>query len=249
MSLHGHSAACCTIPPIISKGYEPKGSYKTVDGVTSYVTGSETATTGIFFVYDIFGYRPQTLQGADILATADAHHKYQVFVPDFFDGNPCDPSWHPPDTEEKGKKLGEWFSTRGPKMAVERTPAVLEGLRKTYPNIKTWVIVGYCWGGKVASLTSAAGTPWKVAVQTSPAMVDPEDAAKVTIPMMMIASKDEKKEVVEAYEKALTVPNKFVTYDEVHGFMSARADLEDPKSKTAYENGYKDVLEFIAQYA
>lgn len=80
-------------------------------------------------------------------------------------------------------------------------------------------------------------------------MVDPADAANVTIPMFMIASKDEKKEDVEAYDKALTVPKKVVTYDEIHGFMSARADLKDPKSKAAYERGYKDVLDFIAQYA
>jgi len=32
-AMHGHSAACCNIPPIISKGYEPKGKYETINGL------------------------------------------------------------------------------------------------------------------------------------------------------------------------------------------------------------------------
>lgn len=32
-AMHGHSAACCNIPPIISKGYEPKGRYETIGGL------------------------------------------------------------------------------------------------------------------------------------------------------------------------------------------------------------------------
>lgn len=30
---HGHSAACCNIPPIITKGYQQKGEYKTIGGL------------------------------------------------------------------------------------------------------------------------------------------------------------------------------------------------------------------------
>lgn len=29
---HGHSEACCNIPPIVSKGYEAKGSYEELGG-------------------------------------------------------------------------------------------------------------------------------------------------------------------------------------------------------------------------
>lgn len=32
MAQHGHSAACCSIPPIVSKGYEAKGKYETIGG-------------------------------------------------------------------------------------------------------------------------------------------------------------------------------------------------------------------------
>jgi hypothetical protein len=32
-------------------------------------------------IYDIFGFFPQTLQGADILALSDKDNQYQVFIP------------------------------------------------------------------------------------------------------------------------------------------------------------------------
>ena len=70
------------------------------------VTGPSNASQAILAVYDIFGFFPQTIQGADILAHSDKEHPYQVFVPDFFDGEPADISWYPPDTKEKGEKLG-----------------------------------------------------------------------------------------------------------------------------------------------
>ena len=59
---------------------------------TTDVTGPSSATKAILFVYDIFGYFPQTLQGADILATSDKENKYQIFMPDFFEGKPLDVS-------------------------------------------------------------------------------------------------------------------------------------------------------------
>jgi hypothetical protein len=62
--------------------------------------------------YDIFGFFPQTLQGADILAHGDNERQYQVFMPDFFDGEPADISWYPPDNKEKEEKLGNFFSVR-----------------------------------------------------------------------------------------------------------------------------------------
>jgi len=57
------------------------------------VTGPANASKAILYVYDIFGYYPQSLQGADILSTSDKDHTYQVFMPDFFEGNPADISW------------------------------------------------------------------------------------------------------------------------------------------------------------
>lgn len=29
---HGHSEACCNVPPVVSTGYSPKGSYDEIHG-------------------------------------------------------------------------------------------------------------------------------------------------------------------------------------------------------------------------
>lgn len=102
-------------------------------------------------IYDIFGYFPQTIQGADILAYADENNQYQVFVPDLFHGKPFLKSDFPPDTEEKQKKIGEFFG--GPaappknKEVVEQT---VEALKKDFPKIQKFGSLGMCWGGKVS---------------------------------------------------------------------------------------------------
>lgn len=86
---HGHNEACCNIPPVVSKGYKPRGSYEEIGGMKTYVTGPADATKGILVIYDIFGYFDQTLQGADILAYSDDKQKYRVYMPDWFHGKPC----------------------------------------------------------------------------------------------------------------------------------------------------------------
>jgi hypothetical protein len=98
MSLH--SAACCSVPPVVAKDYSPKGKYITVDGLKTYATGPSDAKKAILIVYDIFGFFPQTIQGADVLATGDKENQYQVFMPDFFEGSPADISWYPPDNSK-----------------------------------------------------------------------------------------------------------------------------------------------------
>ena len=77
------SHACCTVPAV-QHDYKEKGEYITVDGMKTYATGSTSATSAILVVYDIFGFFPQTLQGADILATGDKEKQYQVFMPGAF---------------------------------------------------------------------------------------------------------------------------------------------------------------------
>lgn len=74
-----------------------------------YATGPTTAPTALLL---IFGFSPQALQGADILAHADRPtHQYRVFMPDFFLGKPLPHSEFPPDTEEKKKKkVGRFFA-------------------------------------------------------------------------------------------------------------------------------------------
>lgn len=110
-------------------------------------------------------------------------------------------------------------------------------------------LLQYCWGGKVVSLTSGEDTPFKAAAQLHPGLITPEDAAKVTIPTCMLASGEEKKEEVEAYERELKVEKHVETFaDQVHGWMSARGDLKDAKVRKEYERGYGIVVGWFQKY-
>jgi len=242
------SEACCNTPAVVSKGYTPKGDYIEVDGLKTYATGPSTAKLGILVVYDIFGFFPQTLQGADILAHTD-DQKYQVFMPDFFEGKPADISWYPPDTDEKGAKLGEFFKTAAaPPKTLPRVPKIVKELGEKR-GIEKWAVIGFCWGGKIVNLTSQKDSPFKVAAACHPAMVDAGDAPGVTIPYIMLPSGDEPKEDVEKWQKGIQTPNVVEWFpDQVHGWMAARGDLENEKVKKEYERGYKLVLDFFHKH-
>ncbi|GAW16428.1 hypothetical protein ANO14919_058550 [Xylariales sp. No.14919] len=246
---HGHSEACCNIPPIVSQGYNAKGSYEELGGYKSYVTGPSDTTKGIVTIYDIFGYYPQTLQGADILASSGAT-KYRVFIPDWFKGVPAELAWFPPDTEEKQQKLGAFFQKHPPPSVAANVPGYVKALSEKYPEIKEWALLGFCWGGKVVSVTTASPeNPFKAAIEAHPAMVDPKDAENIKIPLALLASKDENPEDVKKFEANLTAPKYVETFpDQIHGWMAARSNLDDEHIKSEYKRGYQTVLNFLSQH-
>lgn len=105
------------------------------------------------------------IQGADILTTSDRDHLYQVFMPDFFEGEPCNSAWYvylnfipvfaslfirliiwgsrryPPETEDQKKNIYAWFETRTPAISAERTPRLIKDIEELYGK-KTWGAVG-----------------------------------------------------------------------------------------------------------
>ncbi|KDN71445.1 putative dienelactone hydrolase [Colletotrichum sublineola] len=245
---HGHSVGCCNIPPVVSKGYEAKGTYEEIGGMKTYVTGPSEAKKAIVVIYDIFGYFPQTLQGADILATSGSE-KYRVFIPDWFVGEPCPIEWFPPDTEEKQKNLGSFFQKFPPPKVAGMVPDYVKAVQSKFSSLESFGIVGYCWGGKVVSLvTSGESNPFKVGAEVHPAMVEAEDAKGIKIPLIMLASKDEPEEDVKKFESNLSVAKHVEIFkDQIHGWMAARSNLEDPRVKEEYTRGYKTILEFFAK--
>jgi dienelactone hydrolase len=245
---HGHNEACCNIPPVVTIGYADKGSYKQYDGLSTYTTGPADATKGIIVIYDIFGYFEQTVQGADILATSDAQ-KYQVFIPDWFRGQPCPIDWYPPNTPEKQKDLAAFFRENPPAGVAQSLPGYVEALKAKHPEIKSWGLIGFCWGAKVVSLiTSSASNPFTVAAECHPAMVDPAEAEKIKVPLIMLASKEEPEDVVREFEAKLQGAKHVEIFkDQIHGWMAARANLDDDRVKEEYARGYKTVLDFFGK--
>ncbi|KAI1456329.1 Alpha/Beta hydrolase protein [Annulohypoxylon moriforme] len=248
---HGHNMACCNIPPVVSHGYVATGSYHELGNYKTYVTGPADAEKGIIVIYDIFGYFDQTLQGADILATGRKSQQHKVFIPDWFKGKPCPIEWFPPDTEEKQQNVGGFFSDpeHAPHTVAAKLPEFFRAVQASNPSIKSWGILGYCWGGKVASLiTSGDSNPFQIAAAAHPAMVDPAEAGGIKVPFILIASGEEPVDTIKEFENKLKVPNHVETFDDqIHGFMAARADLSNQRVKEEYTRGYQTILDFFGK--
>jgi len=79
--------------------------------------------------------------------------------------------------------------------------------------------------------------------------MDPEDAAQITIPTCILSSEEEGPDMVDPWVAKLTVEHYAEQFaDQKHGWMSARANLEDAKVKQEYERGYRIFLEWFAKH-
>jgi len=65
-----------------------------------------------------------------------------VFIPDWFEGNPCPAEWYPPNTDEKKKNLGAFFQKFPAPAIAAKVPAYVDALKAKYPTIKSWGIIG-----------------------------------------------------------------------------------------------------------
>jgi dienelactone hydrolase len=251
--------ACCKLPAVVTTGYKPKGTTMPLGSLQTCivshiqvsagslltfscadVTGNkETANKGIIDVYDIFGNAPQTLQGADMLAEGlDA----VVLVPDFFKGDALPGDILPQDTEEKRQRVGQFLANQAaPLKNVEALLQTAAAAKKQWPSVKNWGAFGLCWGGKIAVLASAEGTPFTVSGTAHPGVLDKDDALKLTIPHLILASPGEPADTVSQYAEIFKSGEKIgevETYQTMfHGWMGARADLQNPEFAKGFEQG------------
>ena len=76
----------------------------------------------------------------------------------------------------------------------------------------------------MVSMSCGKGTPFKAAAECHPAMLDPKDAENITIPIAILASRDEDAQAVNQFKENLKVQKYFETYsDQAHGWMAARS--------------------------
>ncbi|EPS36935.1 hypothetical protein H072_9518 [Dactylellina haptotyla CBS 200.50] len=242
--------ACKTIPPIVDQTqYEEKGHYEDINGINCYVAApNPTPTSGVLFIYDIFGYYKQTLQGADIIAITDPGNV--VIMPDFFFGKPYPLEKFPAKTEEDKAAFGSFFSNEAafPK-TTETALKVLAGLKEKYPDVKKWGVFGLCWGGKAATLLALNGDHFAASGQAHPAMLSTKDIESLTTPHICLPSKDEDsttaKEVGDILNARKDGSSSAIYDQNFHGWMGARADLRDSFEKSSFEKGYTEVVEFF----
>jgi len=210
------------------------------------MVGPEGTGRAIILVYDIFGYFPQTLQGADILAEAC---QARVLMPDFFKGKPFPPDKHPPKDEADAALLQLFFgTTANPISTLPSITAVGKELKKE--GASKVGVVGFCWGGKMAIKSGSEGFADAVAA-IHPAMLSAGDTDDLTVPLALFPSKDEPIEeyqkMVDALEKKpFASKNAYKVYSTAgHGFAAARANLADPEGKKQYEDVYGRTATFF----
>ncbi|KAH7420041.1 hypothetical protein BKA64DRAFT_729656 [Cadophora sp. MPI-SDFR-AT-0126] len=240
------SKACCTRPPVVLRGgynYTPKGSYTTHNGLRTYETGPVNAKRGILFIYDIFGEFIQTIRGADILATGyppidDQAGDFKVFMPVWFGDSPADLAMYPPKTPAQFTYIKNFMSgPANPDLTIPLILPMIETLQAANPSIESWAILGFCWGGKVATLVSQEGSVFRASAQAHPSLLDSSDAREVRIPHCVLPSQDE---VPESYSETFE--------DQVHGWMASRADFENVHNFEEYLRGYRIMRTFFNKH-
>jgi dienelactone hydrolase len=98
-------------------------------------------------------------------------------------------------------------------------------------------------------VTASEDNPFKIAAACHPAMVDPSAAEKIPVPYILLSSGEESAEDVKKFESNLKVPNHVEIFgDQVHGWMAARADLDNSRVQEEYSRGYQTVLEFFGKH-
>ncbi|EED21098.1 dienelactone hydrolase, putative [Talaromyces stipitatus ATCC 10500] len=235
---------------VIRDSYSPWGSEETIGDVKTYTTGRQDATIGVIDVYDVFGISNHTQQGADLVAsTLDA----VVIVPDLLKGTYAKPEWFPLDSDEKRAHFfGFLKGYAAPNKHVDPLLEFMKHVQSRFPTVTKWGSFGLCWGAKVVALTSMADTPFKVSAQAHPGMLDPADAKKITIPHLVMASKDEPSEAVANFKTVIEKNGSggsLTTYMTMHhGWMGSKANLVEEETFVGYKQGYTQLIEFFKEY-
>lgn len=237
--------SCCQLPPIQAE-YTPKGSYSDFEGFKTYLSGPEDAKAAVLMVYDVFGFSPQIIQGADLLASQG----YRVVMPDFCKGTYCTPDMF--DGSEAGTKKKEAFFAGFPgaiTTQAEPVAKIITALKGKHAKLGA---VGYCWGYKVL-VTSPEIKGIDALAGAHPSFPAADDADKICQPLALLPSQGEDmkimNEIFEAVEKKAPGSVFVKHFDQVpHGWMAARGDLKNEPGLSNYKDGYQTLSNFYKQY-
>lgn len=188
--------ACCITQPVAA-AYTTSGTKHTDDatGMEYYLVGDSSAKQGILFCYDVFGFHPNALQVADILANSGPG--FRVIMPDHLGDQPLAME----DMVNKTESYQDFIQRRS-----------------TYPYNKARMLraiellncekvggVGFCWGAKLV-MGALADMPNSNVLSGSlihPSMVTLEDFENAQGPTLILLSKDER-EMEQEFEVAKT---------------------------------------------
>lgn len=214
-----------------------------------YLSGPTTSSAkALIAIYDIFGFHPNTFQGADRLAQRLG---YQIVIPDLFRGRGWETSDMPPkEGREKMQayiqSIGAWEVIRSD---LRATVTCLESKGRTDIGV-----YGFCFGGKKLVQAAAAGEDFfKAVALVHPTNLAPEDGELFNVPVALIPSGGEDRAVMDAIWGSLmkkAFAGKCVRKDFLdchHGFASARSDYNDPRMAGRVGEAYEVLANFFEE--
>jgi len=250
MSLCEHCVA------VVRHEGEPTGKVETINGVPTYVALPETdypKDKAILFLPDVFGFE---LSNNKLLADGYARNGFQVYIPDYLNGDPV-----PPDVKRGGDfDIPAWFAKHGQDKTRPPLDKVIAGLKER--GITTFGANGYCFGGRYV-FDLAFDNVIKVAVVTHPSLLKvPDDLEKykakaMDIPLLVVGC-----EFDERYSPAsqkigddilgggnMTGPGYRREYFVgcTHGF-AVRGDMKDDTVKAGKEGAFKAAVEWFIKH-
>lgn len=128
-------------------------------------------------------------------------------MPDWFGAAPADIANYPPKTPPQFEYISAFMS--GPADPSKTLPLIaplMKVLKEAHPEIESWGILGFCWGGKVAALSSVEdfavkGGLFKASAQAHPSLLDVADARNIVVPHCVLPSNDEVPEVSSCFDE------------------------------------------------
>lgn len=219
---------------------EPKGTYKNLFGIDTYVIGENNKEKVLVILTDVFGNK---LNNTMLIADQFADAGYQVHVPDILFG----------DCIEKldGSVNFEEWKARHNKVATKAVAdQFMKGLKEVY-SPKFLGVIGYCFGAKYAvqQVNGMDGFADVCAI-AHPSYVDTQELESIgkNKPILISAAEEdnifsaELRHSTEATLSKLNLRYQLDLFSGVkHGF-AVRGDISDPVVKYAKEKTLSDQI-------
>lgn len=239
---------------VIHEG-NPAGKIESINGVDTYVAlpdGDYPKDKAVLLLTDVFGV---ALVNNKLLADAFAKNGFQVYMPDYFAGDPI-----PADgMNAPGFDRQEWTARHSPREnARPLLDRVLAGLKER--GITKFAATGYCYGARLAVDLAIENAVSAISIAHPSRIEVPDDLHKLVaeskapvqiqscetdqaFPAAACAAADEilgAGKYTPGYERAWW---KGCT----HGF-AVRGDLSNPLVKAGMEGAFKGAVEWFSTY-
>ncbi|CAN6918345.1 unnamed protein product [Brassica oleracea] len=232
---------CCENPPVLNP-LSGSGHVEKLGGLDVYVSGSPDSNKCVLLISDIYGYEAPNLRA---LADKVAASGFYVVVPDYFYGDPYDPS-------HQDRPVPVWIKDHGPDKGFEDTKPVLEAIKNK--GITAIGAAGMCWGGKVVVELSKEELI-QAAVLLHPTYVTVDDIKDVKVPIAILGAENDfltPPALVKQFEEILASKPEVGSYVKIfpnvsHGWTT-RYDINDPEAVKAAEEAHKEMLDWFVTY-